>query len=58
MTFNSVEFLLFYPLVLLMYFVLPKRCRPVTLLLASYLFYAYGQLNLLFLILGTTVVLC
>ncbi len=56
MTFNSFEFLIFYPALLLLYFVLPKRTRPVMLLLASYFFYAYGQLDLIYLILGTTLI--
>ena len=56
MTFNSLAFLVFYPVVLLLYFVLPKRLRPITLLISSYFFYAYSQFDLLFLILGTTIV--
>ncbi len=56
MTFNSFEFLLFYPLVLLLYFVLPKKSRPVVLLIASYYFYACSQLDLIYLIFGTTLV--
>ncbi len=56
MTFNSYEFLIFYPILLLLYFVLPKKTRPVLLLLSSYFFYAYGQLDLIYLILATTVV--
>ena len=56
MTFNSLSFLIFYPIVLLLYFVLPKRTRPYLLLLASYYFYICTQLELIFLILGTTLV--
>ena len=56
MTFNSFEFLLFYPIVALLYFVLPKRFRWVMLLAASYYFYAFYQAELLFLIVGTTLV--
>ncbi len=56
MTFNSPEFLLFYPALLLLYFVLPKKSRPILLLAASYYFYACSQLNLIFLIVATTLV--
>ena len=54
MTFNSWEFLLFYPIVALLYFVLPKKLKWPMLLVASYYFYMCYQANLVFLILGTT----
>ena len=56
MTFNSLQFLIFLPIVILVYFLLPHKVRWVWLLLASY--YAYMSWNawLAFLILGTTVV--
>ncbi len=56
MTFNSIEFLLFYPTVLLLYFILPRICRWPMLLVASYFFYAYYSLSLVPLIFGTTLV--
>lgn len=56
MTFNSWEFLLFYPIVAFLYFVLPKKCRWPMLLLASYFFYACYQPDLLYLIFATTLV--
>ena len=56
MTFNSWEFLLFDPLVLLLYFLLPKRAKWPMLLLASYFFYACYQPALLFLIVLTTLI--
>ena len=56
MTFNSIPFLIFYPIVLLLYFVLPKKIRWVMLLGASYFFYAFYSPELLFLIIGTTLV--
>ena len=40
MLFNSLEFLLFFPLVFWLYFTLPARMRWGLLLLASYVFYA------------------
>ena len=54
MTFNSWEFLLFYPIVALLYFVLPKKLKWIMLLIASYYFYMCYQAELVFLILGTT----
>lgn len=39
MVFNSFHFLAFFPVVALLYFVLPGRARSVWLLLASYYFY-------------------
>ncbi len=54
MTFNSWEFLLFYPVVALLYFLLPKRAKWIMLLIASYFFYMCYQAELVFLILGTT----
>ena len=56
MTFNSWEFLLFYPIVLLLYFVLPKKAKWPMLLVASYFFYACYQPALLFLIILTTLI--
>lgn len=56
MTFNSWEFLLFYPIVLGLYFLLPHRFRWPMLLIASYFFYMYYSPSLVFLILFTTLV--
>ena len=56
MTFNSLEFLIFYPLIAILYFVLPRICRVPLLLLGSYFFYAYYQPSLLLLIIATTAV--
>lgn len=39
MLFNSLDFLIFFPLVTLLYFLLPHRVRWVWLLVASYYFY-------------------
>ena len=39
MLFNSLKFLIFFPAVVLLYFVLPKRVRNLWLLVASYVFY-------------------
>ena len=56
MTFNSWEFLLFYPIVALLYFALPKKLKWIMLLIASYYFYMCYQAELVFLILGTTLI--
>ena len=56
MTFNSWEFLLFYPIVCLLYFALPKKMKWPMLLIASYYFYACYQADLLILIIATTIV--
>ena len=56
MTFNSWEFILFYPIVLLLYFVLPKRAKWPMLLLASYFFYMCYNPALVVLIFGTTLI--
>ena len=56
MTFNSWEFLIFYPLVAILYFVLPKKLKWPMLLIASYYFYMCYQADLVYLILGTTIV--
>ena len=56
MVFNSFSFLIFFPIVLLFYRVLPKRVRWVMLLAASYYFYMSWQPDLIYLILFTTVV--
>ncbi len=56
MTFNSIEFLIFYPTVALLYFILPKSCKWQLLLIASYFFYGYCSPSLLLLIFGTTLI--
>ena len=56
MIFNSLEFLIFFPIVLLGYFLLPKRMKWVFLLAASYFFYMIWNPPLIFLILFTTLV--
>lgn len=39
MLFNSIDFLVFFPVVVLIYFVIPKKLRYLWLLVASYYFY-------------------
>ena len=56
MVFNSLAFLLFFPIVLLLYRVVPLKFRWAILLLASYYFYLSWQPDLIYLIVFTTVV--
>lgn len=56
MVFNSFEFLIFFPLVLILYFVLPVKIRWTALLAASLFFYMYWNWKLIFLILFTIAV--
>lgn len=56
MLFNSWQFLIFLPIVLVLYFLLPKKVRHYELLVASYFFYMFWNWKLVFLILGTTLV--
>jgi alginate O-acetyltransferase complex protein AlgI len=54
MSFNSLAFLIYLPVVLLIYWLLPFRFRVYFLLVASYFFYAFLNPWLIFLILATT----
>lgn len=56
MLFNSWKFLLFFPVVTLFYFVLPKKLRMHWLLLMSYLFYMCWNPKYVLLLLGSTVI--
>jgi len=56
MTFTSIEYLFFLPLVVLIYFLLPSKRRWIILLIASYFFYAYWNASLLILIIISTLV--
>jgi alginate O-acetyltransferase complex protein AlgI len=56
MVFSSETFLfLFLPLFLAIYYLTPSRHRSVTILLGSYIFYAWWRIDFLALLLGTTV---
>lgn len=56
MVFNSFEFLLFFPIVCLLYFILPKKARWIMLLAASYYFYLSWNVELIYLIVFTTLI--
>ena len=56
MTFNSLQYLIFFPIVAILHFVIPRKYRWIMLLAASYYFYMSWNPNLVFLIAFTTVV--
>ncbi|HAW20226.1 MAG TPA: membrane-bound O-acyltransferase family protein [Flavobacteriales bacterium] len=56
MVFNSLPFLIFFPIVLLMYYILPHRLRWILLLIASYVFYGFWKLEYLALIVFSTII--
>ncbi|MBR4237238.1 MBOAT family protein [bacterium] len=56
MSFNSLAFLIFLPIVVALYYILPHKARWIMLLIASYIFYTYWNFSLIFLILTTTLV--
>ncbi len=56
MLFNSLDFLLFFPLVAVVCFALPRRVRSLWLLAASYFFYGRYNLGYTLLLAGVTLV--
>ena len=56
MLFNSIPFLIFFPIVAGLYLLLPKKIKPMWLLLASYYFYMSWNYKYVVLILFTTLV--
>ena len=56
MLFNSIEFLIFFPIVVLIYFVIPKKIKHLWLLAASYYFYMCWNAKYAVLILSSTVI--
>ena len=56
MLFNSIPFLIFFPIVAGLYLLLPKKIKPIWLLLASYYFYMSWNYKYVVLILFTTLV--
>ena len=56
MLFNSIQFLVFFPIVVLIYFLIPKKVRYIWLLLASYYFYMGWNAKYALLLLFSTVV--
>lgn len=56
MLFNSWQFLIFFPAVALLHFIIPYRFRWILLLIASYYFYAAWRVEYLTLILASTLI--
>lgn len=56
MLFNSLSFLVFFPLILLVYFVIPARVRYIWLLVCSYFFYMCWNAKYALLLLLSTVI--
>jgi len=56
MLFNSIDFLIFFPVVVLIYFLIPRKARYVWLLIASYFFYMSWNARYAVLILFSTAV--
>lgn len=56
MLFNSIEFLFFFPIVVLIYFVIPEKFKNLWLLAASYYFYMCWNAKYALIILSMTVI--
>lgn len=56
MIFNSVDYLLFFPVVVLFYFILPQKLRGIWLLAASYFFYMNWNARYALLLFGATLI--
>ncbi|MCH5279928.1 MAG: MBOAT family protein [Lachnospiraceae bacterium] len=56
MLFNSIDFLIFLPIVALVYFIIPKKIKYLWLLVASYYFYMCWNAKYALLIFASTVI--
>ena len=56
MLFNSIHFLVFFPIVTLIYFIIPKKIRYIWLLAASYYYYMCWNAKYALLLLFSTAV--
>lgn len=56
MSFNSIDFLIFFPIVVLVYFLIPKKLKQLWLLCASYYFYMSWNAKYAILILTSTAI--
>ena len=56
MLFNSFEFLIFFPVVAVLHFLLPFRARWLFLLVASYFFYMWWRPAYILLIVASTLI--
>lgn len=55
MVFNSIDFLIFFPIVLMVYFIIPQKIRYIWLLVTSYYFYMCWNAKYALLMLFSTV---
>ena len=56
MLFNSIEFVLFFPIITFLYYITPKKYRYILLLVASYFFYMCWEPRFILLIVFSTIV--
>lgn len=56
MLFNSIDFLVFFPIVVTVYFVIPQKVKTIWLLAASYYFYMSWNAKYAILILTSTII--
>lgn len=56
MSFNSLDFLLFFPIVVLVYFIIPRKTRWIWLLISSYYFYMSWNPRYAVLIAASTII--
>ncbi len=56
MIFNSVNYLIFFPVVVLLYFIMPVKVRNIWLLICSYFFYMNWNAKYALLLLGSTLI--
>ena len=56
MLFNSIQFLIFFPLIVAAFFAIPQRFRWLLLLLGSYYFYMCWKPEYIILILISTII--
>ena len=56
MSFNSINYLIFFPIIVFLYFILPRKIRMYWLLIASYYFYMSWDARYGLLILSSTVI--
>lgn len=54
MLFNSIDFLIFFPIVVFVYYLIPDKIRYIWLLIVSYYFYMNWNAKYALLLLGTT----
>ena len=56
MLFNSLQFIIFFPIVIALYFLIPYKRRWILLLAASYYFYMCWKVDYIILIMASTII--